>query len=108
MPTSKCINCGCYSYRWRWEEAFDKFGFNDGGEQVETFLVEEALIQAGYDVTVDDWGIHNILIFSIKKDGQELMPVDNPDFTIGYSDPRSYLPSEIVEYLDETFPSSDL
>lgn len=35
MPLIECDSCGGDLY-WRWEEAFDKFGFNDGDGQVKT------------------------------------------------------------------------
>lgn len=35
MPISECDNCGG-SYEWQWEEAFNKFGLNNGDGQIET------------------------------------------------------------------------
>lgn len=99
MPICECNNCG-NPYQWNWEEAFDKFGFNDGDGQVETWQVEDVLCQAGYTVKVDQWGIHNVVIVSIKKGDQELIPFENPEYTFGYDDPRKFLPKEIVDLLD--------
>ena len=73
MPITKCLNCGS-NYQWDWEEAFDKFGFGDGDGQIETYRVQEVLQSAGYEVESDQWGLHNIVIDSIKKNGLELMP----------------------------------
>lgn len=106
MVHTTCDYCGG-DYHWSWREAFDKFGFNDGDGQVETWQVEAVLVEAGYEVTVEGWGFHNTVITSIKRDGQELMPYGNPNFSIGYDDPHDYLPSEIVELLDSRLPDKD-
>ena len=101
MPITECDNCGG-AYEWRWEEAFEKFGFNDGDGQVETWQVESVLVEAGYTVKVIEWGLHNTIIQSIKKDGFEYMPLEcELNFTVGYDDPRDYLPTQIVQLLDE-------
>ncbi len=99
MPKCDCLTCG-NSFQWQWEEAFDKFGFNDGDGQVETYQVENVLTDAGYDVQTQTWGMHNTLIVSVKKDGLELISSDDPNVDIGYSDPRSYLPKTIIQLLD--------
>lgn len=65
MPMSECRCCGG-QYQWKWEEAFDKFGFGDGDGQVETDTVEVVLTDAGYTVESDVWGMHNIVIRSIR------------------------------------------
>ena len=81
--------------------AFDKFGFGDGDYQVETYNVEEILINAGYEVDILPFGMHNTVITSIKLDCIEQIP----DGTIiGYDDPRQYLPAFIVTILDEALP----
>ncbi|MBU1210189.1 MAG: hypothetical protein KJ587_02830 [Alphaproteobacteria bacterium] len=100
---SLCDNCG-HEIRWSWTEAFEKFGFNDGDGQVETWQVEGVLTDAGYAVTVQGWGLHNTVITSVKKDGVEQIPYGRPGFTFGYDEPRSYLPPEIIALLDEHFP----
>jgi hypothetical protein len=100
MPKSQCETCGHIHY-WRWEEAFDKFGFNDGDGQIETGQVRAALEDAGYCVDEQPWGCHNIVIVSIKLDGVEQIL---PTAKIGYDDPRDYLPAEIITLLDEQFP----
>lgn len=103
MPISDCDHCGG-DYHWKWEEAFEKFGFMDGDGQVETWNVEAVLAEAGYEVTVEGWGMHNTVITSIKKDGKELIPRDDPNVTFGYDDPRDYLPEDIVSLLDRELP----
>ena len=88
---------------WEWEEAFDKFGFNDGDDPVQTGHVALALEEAGYAVEVTPWGIHNTVITSISKAGIELMPVGENSQRIGYDNPRTYLSEELVKLLDEQF-----
>ena len=101
MPIDECDHCGS-DYRWSWTEAFDKFGFMDGDGQVETRQVEDVLTEAGYEVTVLDWGFHNTIITSIKRDGIEQIPHDR--IRLGYDDAREYLPCEIVALLDLHLP----
>jgi len=103
MPVSECDNCGG-SYAWSWTEAFEKFGFMDGDGQVETWQVEAVLTDAGYAVTVEEWGMHNTVIVSIRKDEAELIPHDDPGCRFGYDDPRDYLPAAIVRLLDDALP----
>ena len=105
MPISTCDHCNG-DYHWSWTEAFDKFGFLDGDGQVETWQVEAVLIESGYDVIVEGWGLHNTVITSIKQDGRELIPENDPEFRFGYDDPRSYLPAPIVALLDRELPES--
>lgn len=105
MVKTTCDTCGG-EYHWNWTEAFDKFGFNDGDGQVETWQVESVLSEAGYTVKVDGWGLHNTVIISIKKEGVEQIPYDNSDYQFGYDDPRNFLPAEIVKLLDEKLPCS--
>lgn len=99
MPICTCDTCGG-EYCWRWEEAFEKFGFGDGDSQVETYQVESVLSEAGYEVEVEQWGFHNTVIHSIKRRGKELIPHDDPAVQFGYDDPRDYLPVGIVNLLD--------
>jgi hypothetical protein len=89
---------------WTWEEAFDKFGFDDGDGLVLTYRVVGALESENYDVDYDAWGMHNTIIRSIKKDGVELIP---EDIDLGYDDPRQYLPADIVQFLDDYFNDKD-
>ncbi|GAB3326743.1 hypothetical protein [Haliea atlantica] len=98
MPLTKCDCCGS-EYYWSWEEAFQKYGFMDGASENELWQVEEALVEAGYDVQTEEWGGHNSVIVSIKKDGKELIPHDDPKVQFGYDDPSTYLPDEVVKLL---------
>ena len=84
---------------WAWEEAFDKFGFDDGDGMIMTDTVAAALCAEGYVVTTVICGLHNTIITSIVSADTrvELIPTDA---SIGYDDPRSYLPRHIVSYLD--------
>lgn len=100
MPNSTCDTCGGH-YQWQWEDAFDKFGFGDGDGQRETCTVVTVLEKAGYVVETSEFGLHNEVIDSIKKDGVEQIP-DGTE--VGYDDPRQYLPAAIVTLLDEKLP----
>ncbi len=100
MYETKCKVCGG-NYHWAWEDAFNKFGFNDGDGQVMTWKVDEILTEAGYLVNREHWGFHNVIITSIKKDGKELLPMDDQGFNLGYDNPRYYLPQEIIDILDK-------
>lgn len=101
MPISECDHCRG-TYQWHWEEAFNKYGFGDGDCQVETHNVVNGLTEAGYEVGVLEWSLHNTIIVSIKKNGIELIA---DGITIGYDDPREYLPPELTGFLDKEFPS---
>ena len=103
MPKQKAKYLGEQNYYWCWEEAFAKFGFNDGDGPVQTWKVKLVLTDARYDVTVEEWGCHNTVITSIKRGGHELIPQEGIEF--GYDDPRGYLPADIVQLLDEKLPA---
>ena len=47
---------------WTWEEAFDKFGFNDGDGLVMTYEVADFIGELGYEVEANGWGMHNTII----------------------------------------------
>ncbi len=98
-----CTTCRVCSgkYHWDWADAFNKFGFDDGDGQIETHTVEDVLENLGYRVEADGWGFHNTIITSIKKDGIELIP---NDVTLGYDNPRDYLPEKLITLLDEALP----
>lgn len=100
MPISECLNCGG-RYEWRWEEAFEKYGFQDGNGQVETWQVKSVLVEAGYEVAVEDWGRHNTVIVAIKGDGCELLA---ENFSYERDNPRDCLPQHIVDLLDRELP----
>jgi hypothetical protein len=103
MMSTTCEHCGA-THEWRWQEAFEKFGFDDGGGLVMTDTVVTALETAGYTVTAKPWGIHNIIITSIKRKGRELIPAKA---NVGYDDPRKYLPKAAIKMLDAAFPADD-
>lgn len=103
MVCTECDTCGG-TLHWDWTEAFEKFGFNDGDGQVETWQVESVLREAGYQVEVQQWGLHNTVIVSIKRYGVEQIPYDNPDYTFGYENPRKCFPDHLVELLDRELP----
>lgn len=90
-----------YSIHWTWEEAFDKFGFDDGDganftSEVATFIEDTF----GYETECEQWGLHNYMIFRIlDKDGKNIMPEEG----IGYTSAREYLPADMVKALDEEF-----
>lgn len=91
-----CQRCGtCHA--WDWEEAFDKFGFGDGDGLVMTESVARTLREAGYAVTTHHWGMHNVIITSIKLADAEQIPEKT---RLGYDNPRDYLPAAIVTLLD--------
>jgi len=96
---TSCPFCG-HLHRWSWEEAFDKFGFDDGDGLVMTESVAEALRAHGYVATTFHWGFHNVIITAIARDGVSVIP----EGTIGgYDDPRDYLPDDVVALLDDEF-----
>lgn len=103
MSCAICERCGGTVY-WSWEEAFDKFGFNDGDGNVMTEVVADVLRDAGYKVRVMGWGLHNEVIESISKDGVEY--IRENEISLGYDDPRGYLPDRIVKLLDEALPQN--
>jgi len=69
------------------------FGFDDGEAKIQTIFIGRSLQNAGYDVGYFWWRPHNMIIYSIRKDG------------IGYSDPIDYLPIKILELLEDQFPT---
>lgn len=89
---------------WDWSEAFYKFGFDDGEGNVHTPLVAATLECAGYQVKYSRWSPHNTIIYSIQKNGVEIMPVCKHKYRIGYDHARTYLPDDIIKLLDEAFP----
>lgn len=121
---------------WEWEEAFDKFGFGDGDGPNFTADVASAIqCKFGYVCEVDTWGMHNFMIKSVvdpkaqkcvykrrpwdpKRDAPEDKEICGGrayvkdtnranGWSIGYDNPRNYLPDEVVAYLDETFKTED-
>ena len=102
MPKTICGHCGSTCH-WRWEEAFDKFGFGDGGGLTMTETVATTLRTAGYTVTVEPWGNHNVVISDIQLAAATLIPATARR---GYDNPRSYLPAVVTQLLDRELPQS--
>ncbi len=114
---------------WEWEDAFSKFGFGDGDSWNGTHEVQGEIESLGYKVECDSWGIHNYMIFDIKKDGKSILfPEGNetgenlnnwlPEVEqrikdrsgtrtdvdpLGYEQPYLFLPDDIIEHLDKVF-----
>jgi hypothetical protein len=93
---------------WTWDEAFNKFGFEDGDGVVLTHEVANALLDLGYTVEIDSWGMHNTTIMELSApDGTPIIAVGevvgNPDVTYGYDCPTTYLPAELVKKLNFVF-----
>lgn len=107
MPLDHCDFCN-QEYPWSWTEAFYKFGFNGGDGFVQTGEVKDVLVDAGYKVETIEWGLHNTVINSIKRDDVEQIPPESPTMIFGYEDPRDYLPDEIVRLLDSELPDPEV
>lgn len=102
MPTTQCELCG-NEHSWKWEEAFEKFGFGDGAAAFLTDEVCTALNNAGYWTQTEAWGIHNTVITSIKNpEGREFIECEGR--SLGYDCPRTYLPADIIKVLDKALP----
>ena len=95
-------HCPAFDFPYSWEDAFSKFGFDDG-DHCFTEVVVHALEAFGAEVETEQWVMHNEIITSIKIDGREQIPEDVREFHIGYDDPRDYLPKELISYLDKRF-----
>ena len=99
MTYTICPSCGM-KHEWSWEDAFDKFGFGDGDGLVMTEVVADSLRGEGYDVEVQPWGMHDVVITAVSRDSVPLIPATA---CIGYDDPRLYLPPDLVALLDREF-----
>ena len=89
-----------YTVTWEWEEAFDKFGFDDGDGIGFTGVVATFIENLGYTTEYSS-GIHNEYFDSIKDNsGKELI---GEDVATGYDDPKEYLPKSLVEKLNKHF-----
>lgn len=89
---------------WTWQEAFYKFGFGDGDGWNGTPLVAGYLEELGFDVHADVMGCHNYMIFDIRENGESIIP-KNAD--VGYAEPETYLPADVVEKLNESFNDAE-
>ena len=83
-----------------WTDAFDKFGNNDGDDPAAYFYsqsVADVIQELGYQCVLSSC-FHNRFICSITApDGEELCAG-----TVGYDDPRTFLPTDILRHLDST------
>jgi hypothetical protein len=84
-----------------WEDAFNKFGYEDGDGTVLTWDVVKFLQFLGYTADAETWGIHNCVINTLiaPDGGVDLLE----HATVGYDDPREYLPLDLIKQLDEWF-----
>tara|TARA_A100001037_G_C14800375_1_gene478629 strand:- start:218 stop:526 length:309 start_codon:yes stop_codon:yes gene_type:complete len=94
------------TYGTNWCEAFAKFGNADGDDpdaERNTERVADVIRKLGYVCKV--WGgIHNVMIVSIiDADGVDIIEEES----VGYDDPRRYLPQDILDQLRETFNEDD-
>ncbi len=105
MSNCKCRYCG-NAYHWR--EAFSKSGHNDGDGYIQTLRIGYTLKKAGYRVSYFWWRPHNMIIMSIRKNDIEYMPINTSRHGIGYTNPLDYLPIEILELLEDQFPTTIL
>ena len=86
------------TYTWYWDEAFCKFGFDDGDGprhtyEVITFIDSNTEYRAHQRMS----SIHNEWITEIEdKDGNEIE-------CDGYTDPRDILPQDLLIALNERF-----
>ena len=95
-----------YTQQWTWQEAFSKFGFNDGDSWTGTYLVVDFLNSEGYEAECELWGCHNVCISELRdKNGVSLLPDKDAsgDDSLGYADPENYLPESLVKKLDNHF-----
>jgi hypothetical protein len=101
MSRTTCPTCR-QTYNWQWDEAFYKFGFDDGDALIMTEAVADVLRKAGFTVETQAWGIHNVIITRIERDGTSQIL---EGALLGRDDPRSYLPTDILDLLDRKFPA---
>lgn len=87
---------------WIWEEAFQKFGFNDGNDS-QTWRVEGALEDAGY-ASDEVSGVHNTYICGLRRETGEVWNDGACDATSDTARLRASLPPEVVALLDRVFP----
>ena len=87
---------------WIWEEAFQRYGFNDGNNS-ETWRVMEALEGEGY-VGDEVSGVHNTYICGLRKETGEVWNDGLCEDVNDSAQLRASLPSEVVALLDRAFP----
>lgn len=88
-----------YEVSWDWEDAFSKFGFEE--ERNCTDQVVDVIESLGYECETGGWGCHSLsMIRDVKKAGVSIMP---ETVNMGYDDPRTWLPPDVIARLDEKF-----
>lgn len=98
MPLHTCANCGAPK-TWNWEDAFLSYGF-DNGANSKTTTVVSTLEANGYTTALATYA-DNEFIENITKDGVE--QISQHDW-IGETDPRDFLPADIIALLDHKHP----
>ena len=96
--------CDRCSYHPTLDDAFSKWGHNDGGscDQI-TDEVKMLIEELGYQVRADSWGSHNYIIMEIARGTEIVYPIDG--YRIGGYDTRHYsavLPDDILQVLEES------
>ena len=95
----------CAPIEWDLRDAFNKWGFEDGGSNRNyTGDVAVEIEELGYEVECDSWGMHNYVIVEIKRiEGEEnIYGGDNDLHLVGYDDDRTFantLPQDICQAL---------
>ncbi len=88
---------------WTWEEAFQKFGFNDGNNS-QTFRVQKVLEAAGYGCDEASGGWHNNVICGLSKEMGAVWAEETCEDVDDDAKLRASLPPEVVALLDTAFP----
>ena len=71
-----------------------------------THEVADFIETLGYSVDSDMLGMHNTIIIVIEKDDEVIMDAETlatKNYELGYTDPRLYLPKDLIAALDEHF-----
>jgi len=90
----------CCCQCWDWREAFEKRGFDDGGNLFNgTDLVADVIRAAGFMVECGQ-AMHNYMIYQIEKDGLEIYPECTNNFANNAS-PSEFLPPEVLKPIQE-------
>ena len=82
--------------QFSWDEAFTKYGMEDGYYSGYSYDVAQTLIDAGYEVYHMNVTGHNERITAIDKDGKKVWNSD---------DGVRNIPKEIVDILDKEYPN---
>jgi len=89
---------------WEWEEAFDKFGFDDGNGWNGTDIVADFIQIFGYETKRQQWGLHNYFITDLLvRCGPIQISIIPEKVEVGYDNPRDWLPRRLIEDLEMKF-----